>query len=379
MADELKENELDENKLKENELEENKLKEDEPENKLINEPVNEPVNNEPFNYSAPADAGFGSDALRKRAFAKGLGGQAVIEGVMMRGRRMYAMAVRQPDSNIAVEAVDTKAVSDKYPLLKLPILRGVVAFVDSLVIGMKIIMRSAEMAGLEIETGAEGEEGGEEQTRFEAFLERTFGDKLTNYVIYFAVLISLLMTLFLFAFLPVFVSHFAARAVGSQTWVLGVIEGFVKLGVFIGYMYLISRMKDTQRLFQYHGAEHKTINCFEDAQELTVENVRRYTRLHKRCGTSFLLLVLIITILIFLFVTSKAMWIRFGLKVILIPVVAGISYEFIRLAGRSNSVFVRVVSWPGLMMQHITTNEPDDSQIECAIRAALEVLKREPL
>jgi len=313
------------------------------------------------------------EELRKRAFAKGMGGQAVIEGVMMRGKRMYAMAVRQPDSNIVAESTPTTPFSEKYPALKLPILRGIVAFVDSMVIGMRIIMRSAELAGLDVEVEEE------EKTKFDLFLERKFGDKLINYVIYFAVALSLVFTLFLFAFLPVLVSHLFVGVIGPRTWILGIIEGVVKLAVFIGYMLLISRMKDTQRLFQYHGAEHKTINCFEDGAELTVENVRRYTRLHKRCGTSFLLLVLLITIIIFLFISSKGMWIRFLLKVLFIPVVAGVSYEFIRLAGKSNSIFVRVVSWPGLMMQHITTIEPDDSQIECAIRAAQEVLASEPL
>lgn len=186
----------------------------------------------------------------------------------------------------------------------------------------------------------------------------------------------MIMAIALFFLLPVFLGGFFKNHV--ETWALGIIEGFIRIFIFLGYLMLISRMKDIQRVFQYHGAEHKTINCFESGDELTVENVKKHTRLHKRCGTSFLFLVMMISMVIFFFVRTDVLWLRMVSRILLVPVVAGVSYEVLRWAGRSNSVFVKLVSYPGLCLQKITTAEPDGSQIETAIAAMKSVLEEEP-
>ena len=298
-----------------------------------------------------------------------IGGQAVIEGVMMRGKKIYAMSVRNPEGGITTEKSDVKDLSNKYKIFKLPIFRGVGAFVDSLVTGTKILMRSAEIAG-EI-TEDEGE-----PSKFEKFIMDKAGDKLNDYIIYISVTISMIVAIALFFLLPVFLGGFFRKYV--DTWALGIVEGFIRIGIFLVYLFLISRMKDIQRVFQYHGAEHKTINCYESGEELTVENVMKHTRLHKRCGTSFLFLVMLISMVIFFFVRTDVIWLRFVSRILLVPVVAGVSYEVLRWAGRSNSVFVKAISYPGLCLQKLTTAEPDGSQIETAISAMKTVLEEEP-
>ncbi len=298
-----------------------------------------------------------------------IGGQAVIEGVMMRGKKIYAMSVRNPEGGITTEKSDVKDLSNKYKIFKLPIFRGVGAFVDSLVTGTKILMRSAEIAG-EI-TEDEGE-----PSKFEKFIMDKAGDKLNDYIIYISVTISMVVAIALFFLLPVFLGGFFRKYV--DTWALGIVEGFIRIGIFLVYLFLISRMKDIQRVFQYHGAEHKTINCYESGEELTVENVMKHTRLHKRCGTSFLFLVMLISMVIFFFVRTDVIWLRFVSRILLVPVVAGVSYEVLRWAGRSNSVFVKAISYPGLCLQKLTTAEPDGSQIETAISAMKTVLEEEP-
>ncbi|MBO8434234.1 MAG: DUF1385 domain-containing protein [Tyzzerella sp.] len=298
-----------------------------------------------------------------------IGGQAVIEGVMMRGKKIYAMSVRNPEGGITTEKSDVKDLSNKYKIFKLPIFRGVGAFVDSLVTGTKILMRSAEIAG-EI-TEDEGE-----PSKFEKFIMDKAGDKLNDYIIYISVTISMVVAIALFFLLPVFLGGFFRKYV--DTWALGIVEGFIRIGIFLVYLFLISRMKDIQRVFQYHGAEHKTINCYESGEELTIENVMKHTRLHKRCGTSFLFLVMLISMVIFFFVRTDVIWLRFVSRILLVPVVAGVSYEVLRWAGRSNSVFVKAISYPGLCLQKLTTAEPDGSQIETAISAMKTVLEEEP-
>ncbi len=298
-----------------------------------------------------------------------IGGQAVIEGVMMRGKKVYAMAVRNPEGGITTEKNQVKDLSNKCSLFKFPILRGVSAFVDSLIMGTKILMRSAEIAG-------EGLQDEGEPSKFEKFLMDKFGEKLNDYIIYISVTISMIVAIALFFILPVFLGGFFKSYV--ETWALGIIEGFIRIAIFLGYLFLISRMKDIQRVFQYHGAEHKTINCFESGDELTVENVMKHTRLHKRCGTSFLFLVMIISMIIFFFVRTDVLWLRMVSRILLVPVVAGVSYEVLRWAGKSNSVFVKMVSYPGLCLQKVTTAEPDGSQIETAIMAMKSVLEDEP-
>ncbi len=296
-----------------------------------------------------------------------IGGQAVIEGVMMRGKRVYAMAVRNPQGGITVEKDEWGGIGRK-GLFRLPIFRGIAAFIDSLVSGTKILMRSAEIAG---EDWAE-----QEMSPFEKWLVDKLGDKINNILIYFSVFISLIFGMGLFFVLPVWLGNFFKTLV--PVWALGVIEGLMRIAIFLAYLFLISRMKEIKRVFQYHGAEHKTIACFESGKELTVANVRPCTRLHKRCGTSFLLFVMLISMVVFFFVRTDQLILRLITRICLVPFIAGISYEVIRWAGNSENPLVQLISYPGLCLQKITTAEPDDSQIECAIAAMKGVLEDEP-
>lgn len=300
-----------------------------------------------------------------------IGGQAVIEGVMMRGKKMYAMAVRTPDGTLAVEKKDIDDVFSRYKIFKYPIFRGIASFIQSLIIGTKIIMRSTQLAGLEEET-----EENAEPSKFEKALQKMFGDKLTDVLIYISVAVSLVFSIGLFFVLPVFIGSLL-RPILPGTWALGIAEGIIRIAIFLLYLFLVSRMKEIKRVFQYHGAEHKTINCFEHGEELTVENIKKYTRLHKRCGTSFLLIVMIISMVVFFFIRTDTIWLRLVSRILLVPFVAGISYEVIRWAGRSDSPVVKIVSAPGLCLQKITTAEPDGSQIEAAIAAMKGVLEEE--
>lgn len=299
-----------------------------------------------------------------------IGGQAVIEGVMMRGKTMYAMAVRTPDSSIAVEEYSIKKRKGAW-FFKLPIVRGVAAFIESLVLGTKIITRSAELAGLAED---EPKKEDEKPSRFEAFLVAKLGDKLMDVLMFVSVAFSLILGVGLFMLLPVWISSFFKQYLAG-TWALGILEGVVRLVIFVVYVLLISMMKDIKRVFQYHGAEHKTINCFEHKEELTVENVRKHTRLHKRCGTSFLLIVMLISMLVFVFVRTDVVWMRFASRIILIPFIAGLSYEVIRWAGKRESLLVSIISFPGMCMQKLTTSEPDDAQMEVAIASMKRVLE----
>lgn len=296
-----------------------------------------------------------------------IGGQAVIEGVMMRGKQIYAMAVRNPDGGITLEKKEVGGLGQK-SLFRLPVFRGISAFWDSLVMGTKILMRSAEIAG---EDWAE-----EELSPFEQFLQDKLGDKINDILIYFSVCLSLVLGMGLFFLLPVWLGSFFKTFV--PVWALGIIEGLLRIAIFLLYMFLISRTKEIKRVFQYHGAEHKTINCFESEQELTVENVRPCTRLHKRCGTSFLVFVMLISMVVFFFVRTDAILLRLVTRILLVPFIAGVSYEVIRWAGNSESRLVQIVSYPGFCLQKLTTAEPDDSQIECAIAAMKGVLEDEP-
>jgi uncharacterized protein YqhQ len=298
-----------------------------------------------------------------------IGGQAVIEGVMMRGKKLYAMAVRKPDNEIEMVVEHTASLSDRFKPLGWPVLRGIIKFGEALVLGMKLITKSAEIAGLD---------DAEPETKFDKWLMDKFGDKLMDVMLTISVVLAIGLSLLLFFWLPVWITSAANRLIGEHTWALGVIEGFVKIAIFIAYVWLISRSKDIQRVFQYHGAEHMTISCFEHHEPLTVENVRKYPSLHRRCGTSFLIIVMIISMIVFAFVSTNVLWMRFGYRLLLIPVIAGISYEIIRWAGKSESPLVRLVSLPGMAVQRLTTSEPDDMQIEVAIAAMSEVLKHEP-
>lgn len=302
---------------------------------------------------------------------KGIGGQAVIEGVMMRGKKLYALAVRTPKKEIVVEKTPIKPAAEKCKILGWPIIRGVVAFVDSLVMGMKVTTKSATLAGLDdIEY--------DQESKFEKWLENKFGDKLADYLIYFSVAVSIILCIGIFMVLPTFLGGAVTNLLHGDATLRSVIEGVIKIIIFVGYMFLVSQMKDIKRVFMYHGAEHKTINCFESGEELTVDNVRHNSRFHKRCGTSFLVIVMLVSIILFFFIRTDVLWLRVLSRIILVPAIAGISYEFIRYAGKHDNLLVNIISAPGIAMQIITTSEPDDSMIEVAIASLNAVLEEEP-
>ncbi|MFR4986454.1 MAG: DUF1385 domain-containing protein [Lachnospirales bacterium] len=304
--------------------------------------------------------------------AKSIGGQAVIEGVMMRGKSVYCMAVRNVNTKeISIEKDKVKSLGNKSKILKMPFIRGIASFIDSLVLGMKIIMKSATLSGID------QEEESEKKSKLDIWLENKFGEKLTDYIIYFSVFISIILSIVIFMVLPVWISSFIARFFSISLSGIGVIEGLVRILIFLGYILLISKMKDVQRLFKYHGAEHKTINCFESGDELTIENVKKHTRLHKRCGTSFLIIVMIVSMIVFMFLRTDNVTIRVLSRVILVPLIAGISYEIIKLAGRCDNIFVKIISAPGMALQKVTTKEPEDDMIETAILSLKGVLEEE--
>ena len=282
----------------------------------------------------------------------GIGGQAVMEGVMMKNKDRYAVAVRRPDHGISVEAFDYPGLVKNKMLKNAPIIRGVLNFIDSLVLGMRSLTYSASF--FEDEDGKAKEK---DPVKAEKKEKRERG---------ITVFISILVAVAVFMILPYYLSLLFGRVVSSPT-VLALIEGVIRLAIFIGYILLISLMGDIKRVFMYHGAEHKCINCIEHGMELNVENVRKSSRQHKRCGTSFLLFVMIVSIIFFAFIRVDSRILRIVLRLALIPLVAGVSYEFIRIAGRSDNAFVNLLSKPGLMLQGLTTREPDDEMIEVGI------------
>lgn len=303
---------------------------------------------------------------------KGIGGQAVIEGVMMMGKSMYALAVRTPDKSITVEKVHTTPVTNKYPFLAWPLIRGVVSFLRSMVVGMKVISRSAELAGLD------DIQADEDDSKFDKWLVEKFGDKLSDYLIYFSVCIAVIFSVAIFMVLPTFLGGLVSDAFNISARIRGGVEGIIRIVIFIGYLLLTAQMKDVKRVFMYHGAEHKTINCFESDDELTVENARKHTRLHKRCGTSFLMFVMLVSFVVFFFINTHVLYLRIISRILLVPVIAGISYEIIKWAGCHDNWLVKIVSAPGLAMQLITTSEPDDDMLEVAIASLKAVLEDEP-
>lgn len=288
--------------------------------------------------------------------SSGIGGQAVLEGVMMKNKKHYAVAVRKPDGEIAVEKGEVTSVTEKHKVLGLPIIRGVVNFVESLVLGVKMLTSSAEYF----------EDVEEEPGKFELWLRKKFGEKADKFIMGCTVFFSVVMAVAIFMLLPLAVVSFIDEDVISYEWKT-LIEGLLRVAIFLGYVVLISRLKDIRRVYMYHGAEHKTINCIEQGMAPTVQNVRECSRLHKRCGTSFLLFVMLISVIFFLVVRVETLWLRFVVRVLFVPVIAGISYEFIRLAGSSESKIVGFLSKPGLWLQGLTTREPDDDMIRVAV------------
>ena len=293
----------------------------------------------------------------------GIGGQAVIEGIMMKNGDDYATAVRKPDGTIEVKKDTYVSLTEKVKILSLPFVRGIFNFADSMVLGMKSLTWSASFF--------EDDEGSE-PGKFELFLDKVFGEKLEKFLMAFVMVFSMILAIGIFMVLPMFLSNLFRTFIPSET-VLAVLEGVIRIVIFIVYIKLISHMEDIKRTFMYHGAEHKCINCVEHGMPLTVENVRKSSKEHKRCGTSFLLIVMVISILFFMVIRVENVWLRAASRIILIPVIAGVSYEFLRLAGRSNSCLINALSRPGMWMQALTTTEPDDSMIEVAIAAVEEV------
>lgn len=293
-----------------------------------------------------------------------IGGSAVMEGVMMRGPKDIATAVRKPDGEIVIDKRPVSSIVAKLRLKKIPVVRGVFSFFDSMISSVRALMWSAEFFDIE---------GEESQSKFDKWLEDKFGDKIKDIVIYFSVFVSLVLSIGLFFIIPNIITGFLSKFINSNL-LMTVLEGVLRMAIFLGYVLLVSQMEDIKRVFQYHGAEHKTIFCYEKGLELTAENARSMSRLHPRCGTSFLVFVMIISIILFSFISWKSFWIRLGLRLLLLPVVAGLSYEVIHWAGKSESKIVCIISRPGMWLQKITTREPDDSQLEVAIEAMKAVL-----
>lgn len=300
----------------------------------------------------------------KPARPNSIGGQALIEGVMMRGKDKISIAVRKPDGEIELK-VDPLSKKNQWAIFKLPIIRGIVALVSSMIIGVKALTYSAEFF-------VEGD-GTEEKGKFETWLYAKLGKKADDILLGLSLVFAVVFALLLFGALPTALVSFLRGFIDNSV-LLSAIEGVTKIAVFIIYIVSISQMKDIKRVFQYHGAEHKTIHCYESGEEVTVENARKFTTLHPRCGTSFLFFVLIISILLFTFVSWENVGIRLATKLLMFPIVTGLSYEMIRLAGRTNNPIVRALSFPGLMMQKLTTRQPDDQQLEVAIIAFKSVL-----
>lgn len=300
----------------------------------------------------------------------GIGGQAVMEGVMMKNQEKYAVAVRKPDQEIVVETSTYEGLIKNKKIRNMPILRGVFSFIESLVLGMKTLTFSASFFEEEEEEKsgsrkAEKRAGAKKPAPTEEEQKKK-EKRQENALMGGTVAISIVLAVAIFMVLPYYISVFFQRFITSQT-LLALLEGVIRLTIFIGYVAAISLMPDIKRVYMYHGAEHKCINCIEQGMDLTVENVRKSSRLHKRCGTSFLLIVMLISIVFFLFIRVDNRILQLLLRLVLIPVIAGVSYEFIRLAGRSDHMLVNLFSKPGLLLQRITTREPDDSMIEVGI------------
>lgn len=286
-----------------------------------------------------------------------IGGQAVIEGVMMKNMDRYAVSVRKPNGKIETKVEECVSFAEKHPLFQLPVFRGMANFLESMVIGMKTLNYSASFY-----------EDEEEQTesRTEQLLEKILGEKAEKIIMGIVLVFSLAISIGLFMILPYIASEALGKLIRNE-YVILFMEGIIRIAIFLGYIVLISRMEDIKRVFMYHGAEHKTINCLEAGVPLTPENVDNFSRLHKRCGTSFIFIVMIISMVFFFFIRVDTIWLRIVLRLLFLPLVAGVSYEFIRLAGSSDHPLVQIFSKPGLELQKLTTKEPDHSMIEVAI------------
>lgn len=290
-----------------------------------------------------------------------IGGQAVIEGVMMKNKDQYAVAVRKLDQTIETKVEIYESLGERIPFFRIPIVRGVVNFIESLVIGMKTLTYSASFY----------EEG--EETQEDSQAEKAAKKGGEGILMFFSVMISVILAVGLFILLPAWISEYIRRGIDNNV-VVALLEGVIRLAIFLLYVFAISQMKDIKRVFMYHGAEHKTINCLEAGVPLTPENVMKFSRFHKRCGTSFLFLVMIISILFFMVINVDSAVLRIVLRLLLVPVIAGVSYEVLRLAGKNDSLIIKIISAPGLWVQRMTTREPELDMLEVAIASVEGVL-----
>ena len=306
-----------------------------------------------------------------------IGGQALMEGIMMRGPHKTTAAIRKPDGTIVLEDVQPLDWGKKYKILRLPLIRGVVNMIDSLVTGEKALMMSADKA---LEDDGSGQE--EELSKFDIWVNEHLGDKAVNVIMVISTVLAVIFCVGVFFFLPTWLYELVsgwlpglkAEVFGIDKFWRPVFEGVIRIILFLVYMCLCTLNKDIKRVFQFHGAEHKTIFCYEYGLELTVENVRKQIRFHPRCGTSFLILMLLVGIIIGMFISIDNVILRSAVKILLLPLTVGIGYELIKICGRHDNFLTRIIAAPGLWMQRITTKEPDDSMIEVAIKAMKDVI-----
>lgn len=295
-----------------------------------------------------------------------IGGQALIEGIMMKGPSKTATAVRKPDGQIAIKETNINPVF-RNKFFKLPIIRGSFVLVEALISGVKELMYSAEFYGEEIEEDA-----------LDRFLKKVFKDKADTAIIYASVVIALIFSVGIFILGPTLLTNLLKNIISSSL-LLNLVEGVIRVGLFTGYVYLVSKLEDIKRVFMYHGAEHKTIYCYEHGEELTVENVRKYSTLHPRCGTSFMINVMLISIIVFSFFGWPNPFVRLVIRLAMLPLIAGLSYELNKYVGKcsSENIFTKIITYPGFLIQQITTKEPDDSMIEVAIVAMERVIPKD--
>ncbi|HBN23894.1 MAG TPA: DUF1385 domain-containing protein [Lachnospiraceae bacterium] len=293
---------------------------------------------------------------RRKSRYSGIGGQAVLEGVMMKNKEKYAVAVRKPDGEIEVEVETYQGLAHGSKFKELPFIRGIFNFLDSLILGTRALNYSASFY--------EEEEG--KETKFDKAMDKMSGGNGEKLLSGIVTVISVILAVGIFIVLPYFISSLFESFIRNRS-LMAIIEGVIRIALFLLYVWGISAMKDIRRLYQYHGAEHKCINCIEKGRPLTVHNVMRSSRLHKRCGTSFIFFVMLVSIVLFFFIQVDNVAEKVILRILLMPVVAGISYEIIRLAGRTDNVFIKILSAPGMWIQRMTTREPDESMAEVAI------------
>ena len=295
---------------------------------------------------------------KRKARYSGIGGQAVLEGIMMKNKDKYSVAIRKPDGEIEVDIDEYTGVGKSGVLTKIPFIRGIFNFIDSMILGIKTLNYSASFY----------EDEAEQETKFDKFLGKLFKDKAEKVISGFITVLAVVFALGVFIVLPYFLTSWLSKDVRNDT-VKALIEGVIRIFIFLVYVVMISINKDIKRVYRYHGAEHKCINCVEHGHPLTVSNVMKSSRIHKRCGTSFLLLVVLLSIIFFFFIRVDSPLLKIAIRLAMVPVIAGVAYEIIRLAGRSNNIIVKIISAPGMLLQRLTTKEPDESMVEVAIAA----------